>query len=140
MQNTSGILPTSSSSPPAAEPAPVGPALERCHAMAPDAPKATPKPLDVTPLEAATLLAPAEEMVPEESPAKVVVQKNKRKCWSCSSKIGLSAITCRCGFTFCNRHRYAEEHNCTFDFRRQAKRKLEEENPLVVPQKVARIN
>ncbi|KDO29970.1 hypothetical protein SPRG_05160 [Saprolegnia parasitica CBS 223.65] len=138
MQNSSGILPTSSSSTPAAEPAPVGPALERCHALTPEAPKPLAKAVEVTPLEAATALATETPQEPEK-PSKVE-QSNKRKCWSCKAKIGLSAITCRCGYTFCTRHRYAEEHNCTFDFRRQAKRKLEEENPLVVPMKVARIN
>jgi len=68
------------------------------------------------------------------------VQKNRRRCWECKVKVGLTAVKCRCDYTFCNKHRYAEEHKCTFDFKVSAKRKLEEENPRVVPLKVARIN
>jgi len=68
------------------------------------------------------------------------IQKNRRRCWECKAKVGLTAVTCRCDFTFCNKHRYAEEHSCRFNFKSAAKRKLEDENPRVVPSKVARIN
>lgn len=46
------------------------------------------------------------------------IQINKKKCWKCSKKIGLSAIMCRCNYTFCNIHRYPEEHQCSFDYRK----------------------
>lgn len=78
----------------------------------------------------------AEEKKEPEAP----VQKNRRRCWECKAKVGLTAVTCRCDYTFCNKHRYAEEHNCRFNFKASAKRKLEDENPRVVPAKVARIN
>ncbi|GMF09879.1 unnamed protein product [Phytophthora lilii] len=68
------------------------------------------------------------------------VQKNRRRCWHCKVKVGLTAVKCRCDYTFCGKHRYAEEHNCAFNFKTAGKRKLEEENPVVVPSKVARIN
>ncbi|KAL4157021.1 hypothetical protein PRNP1_006047 [Phytophthora ramorum] len=68
------------------------------------------------------------------------VQKNRRRCWECKMKVGLTAVKCRCDYTFCNKHRYAEEHKCVFNFKTAGKRKLEEENPVVVPCKVARIN
>jgi hypothetical protein len=83
-------------------------------------------------LEAAENKMPAVPMAP--------VQKNRRRCWECKVKVGLTAVKCRCDYTFCNKHRYAEEHKCSFDFKVSAKRKLEEENPRVVPLKVARIN
>ncbi|CCI49933.1 unnamed protein product [Albugo candida] len=67
------------------------------------------------------------------------IQKNRRRCWECKARIGLTAVTCHCGFKFCNLHRYAEEHNCTFNFKLATKRKLTSENPRVVPAKVARI-
>jgi len=83
----------------------------------------------------------AVKAVEVETPTiQVMAQINKRRFWECKQKISLSAVTCRCGYTFCNKHRYAEEHSCRFDFRRLAKRKLEEENPKVVPLKVIRIN
>ncbi|CAH0488278.1 unnamed protein product [Peronospora farinosa] len=68
------------------------------------------------------------------------VQKNRRRCWECKRKVGLAAVKCRCDYTFCGKHRYAEEHKCVFNFKTAGKRKLEEENPVVVPSKVARIN
>ncbi|KAF4043319.1 AN1-like Zinc finger [Phytophthora infestans] len=68
------------------------------------------------------------------------VQKNRRRCWECKVKVGLTAVKCRCDYTFCGKHRYAEEHKCAFNFKTAGKRKLEEENPVVVPSKVARIN
>jgi hypothetical protein len=42
-------------------------------------------------------------------------QSDKSKCWHCSRKCGLIGISCRCGYVFCSRHRYPEEHNCSFD-------------------------
>ncbi|KAG7378978.1 AN1-type zinc finger protein 4 [Phytophthora pseudosyringae] len=68
------------------------------------------------------------------------LQKNRRRCWQCKVKVGLTAVKCRCDYTFCGKHRYAEEHHCEFNFKTAGKRKLEEENPVVVPAKVARIN
>lgn len=44
-------------------------------------------------------------------------QKDKTKCWECLRKFGLTGFACRCGYTFCARHRYAEDHDCTFDHR-----------------------
>ncbi|KAG6614047.1 zinc finger protein a20 domain-containing [Phytophthora cinnamomi] len=88
---------------------------------------------------------PAASALKAEAPAEKKedtkpVQKNRRRCWQCKVKVGLTAVKCRCDYTFCGKHRYAEEHNCAFNFKTAGKRKLEEENPIVVPSKVARIN
>ncbi|KAL3662035.1 hypothetical protein V7S43_012842 [Phytophthora oleae] len=84
-------------------------------------------------------VAKLEEKTKEKKDTKPV-QKNRRRCWECKVKVGLTAVKCRCDYTFCGKHRYAEEHNCAFNFKTAGKRKLEEENPVVVPAKVARIN
>jgi len=91
------------------------------------------------PADISILKQEAIKLEASEVPA-VPVQKNRRRCWECKVKVGLTAVRCRCDYTFCNKHRYAEEHSCSFDFKVSAKRKLEEENPRVVPLKVARIN
>ncbi|KDO32927.1 hypothetical protein SPRG_02620 [Saprolegnia parasitica CBS 223.65] len=52
-------------------------------------------------------------------------QANKRKCWTCRSRLALAPISCKCGYTFCHSHRYPEMHNCSFDYKRDGKRKLE---------------
>lgn len=93
------------------------------------------RPMPPSPRPAAALATPKKA----EEPARPV-QKNRRRCWECRAKVGLAAVTCRCEYTFCNKHRYAEEHHCSFNFKTAGKRKLAEDNPRVVPAKVARIN
>ena len=44
-------------------------------------------------------------------------QTNKKKCFSCSKKLGLLGIECKCGYVYCNGHRLPESHDCDFDFR-----------------------
>ncbi|XP_051501434.1 AN1-type zinc finger protein 3 homolog isoform X1 [Myxocyprinus asiaticus] len=45
-------------------------------------------------------------------------QKNRKRCYRCSSKLELvqAALgSCRCGYVFCMRHRLPEQHECEFD-------------------------
>lgn len=42
-------------------------------------------------------------------------QKDTSRCYNCQKKIGLTGFQCPCGYIFCAKHRYAEEHACTFD-------------------------
>ncbi len=35
-------------------------------------------------------------------------------------------ILCKCGYTFCNKHRLPEDHECTYDHKGQAKLKDKE--------------
>lgn len=65
----------------------------------------------------------------EEAVAAVPVQKNKKRCWECKKKVGLTAIECRCGFVFCNLHRYADQHACSFDFKAADRAELARRNP-----------
>ena len=37
----------------------------------------------------------------------------------------------RCGSTFCPLHRYAEEHNCSYDYKTEGKNLLTQTNPVV---------
>mmetsp|Transcript_43626 Transcript_43626/g.102881 ORF Transcript_43626/g.102881 Transcript_43626/m.102881 type:complete len:208 (-) Transcript_43626:240-863(-) len=50
-----------------------------------------------------------------EAPADRLVQEDSTRCWTCSKKIGLTGVQCRCGYWFCSEHRYAECHDCDFD-------------------------
>lgn len=59
------------------------------------------------------------------------VQTNKTRCWTCKRKVGITGIECRCKFVFCGKHRYPDEHDCSFDFKQQHRRKLEKENQRV---------
>jgi hypothetical protein len=62
------------------------------------------------------------------------------KCQHCTKRIGLAGgIKCRCGLKFCSKHRYVDQHNCTYDYKEQAKKELEGKNPKVVAAKIEKI-
>lgn len=68
----------------------------------------------------------------QESP-QVHPQEARTRCWTCSRKVGLAAVACKCGYIFCSTHRYAEQHACTFNYRVLARRQIECENPRIWP-------
>uniref|UniRef100_A0A6B2LSH4 AN1-type domain-containing protein n=1 Tax=Arcella intermedia TaxID=1963864 RepID=A0A6B2LSH4_9EUKA len=47
---------------------------------------------------------------------------------SCNKRIGYTGYTCHCGSTFCATHRYAKEHNCTFDYKTLGRQELAKRN------------
>jgi len=59
-------------------------------------------------------------------------QKDKTKCWTCSKKCGLTGFDCRCGYVFCSKHRYAEEHDCDFDHKTRGREIIAKANPNIV--------
>nr|CAB3474364.1 unnamed protein product [Digitaria exilis] len=58
------------------------------------------------------------------------------RCPACYKKVGLTGFLCRCGKTFCGKHRYAEEHGCTFDFKGAGRDKIARANPLITGEKL----
>jgi len=66
-------------------------------------------------------------------------QLDTTRCWSCKRKVGLLGFRCRCDFTFCSKHRYSDQHNCSFDYKANHKAKLEQQNPQIVKPKVEKI-
>ncbi len=67
------------------------------------------------------------------------VQKNHSRCFSCKKKIGLTGFKCRCGYTFCGTHRYAEAHACDFDYKELGRQTLAKQNPLCMASKVQKL-
>ncbi|PSR91541.1 Zinc finger A20 and AN1 domain-containing stress-associated protein [Actinidia chinensis var. chinensis] len=65
--------------------------------------------------------------------------KVANRCSSCRKKVGLLGFRCRCGETFCGVHRYAEKHNCTFDFKTVGREAIAMANPVVRADKLERI-
>ena len=64
----------------------------------------------------------------EEPPAPK--RKKGECCAVCDMKLPMTArlhATCKCGKLFCGRHMQC--HECTFDYRAAAQRKLQEELP-----------
>ena len=46
-------------------------------------------------------------------------QKQQKRCGhsECRKKLTLTDDMCKCGFRFCSTHRFADTHNCTFDYK-----------------------
>jgi len=66
--------------------------------------------------------------------------KNKVRCFVCTKKLGLTTTyECRCGGSFCPKHRYPETHTCSFDYKTEGRRMLERNNPVVTAPKLPKI-
>ncbi|CAA9986901.1 zinc finger protein, putative [Plasmodium knowlesi strain H] len=75
----------------------------------------------------------------ESSSSNVNEAEDKNKCFFCCKRIGLLGIKCRCNHYFCSLHRYADAHNCTFDYKNYHKQQLIKNNVKVVADKVKKI-
>lgn len=64
-------------------------------------------------------------------------QCDKSRCWNCNKKIGLTGVRCRCGYVFCAAHRYAESHECDYDYKTNERKKLTRQNPVVQADKLS---
>lgn len=71
----------------------------------------------------------ASDAAPQPTVVEKPVQKNKKRCWECKKKVGLTGITCRCGYVYCSSHRYGDQHNCTFDYKAADRAELAKRNP-----------
>uniref|UniRef100_A0A2P2IJL7 Uncharacterized protein MANES_02G032000 n=1 Tax=Rhizophora mucronata TaxID=61149 RepID=A0A2P2IJL7_RHIMU len=67
------------------------------------------------------------------------VHKAANRCFTCNKKVGLTGFNCKCGSTFCGRHRYPEDHSCTLDFKEAGRSSIAKANPVVKADKVGRI-
>lgn len=56
---------------------------------------------------------------------------------NCKKKLGHISFECKCGKTFCSKHRIS--HNCDYDYQKQNKEKLIKENPLIECKKIDKI-
>lgn len=55
-----------------------------------------------------------------------------KKCSKCSKKLRISnGFKCKCDLYFCLEHRYAESHNCSFDYRTYGQLLLTRDNPII---------
>ncbi|XP_035211519.1 AN1-type zinc finger protein 6-like [Stegodyphus dumicola] len=67
-------------------------------------------------------------------------KKSYKRCSLCSKKTGLAtSYVCRCGKNFCASHRYAEVHNCSYDYKTEGRRILQLNNPVVAASKLPKI-
>jgi len=70
----------------------------------------------------------------------VVVERPKRcQHTECTKKLALSDMPCKCDKIFCQAHRYAELHTCTFDFKDESRKRLEKQLVKTVAAKLETI-
>ena len=50
-----------------------------------------------------------------------------------------AGFDCRCGNVFCALHRYADKHNCSFDYKTAGREELERKHPKVVAEKIKKL-
>ena len=61
------------------------------------------------------------------------------ECPICNKRLKLTALSCKCGRTFCNIHRLPETHNCTFDYKETGKLQITKNNPKIESKKIIKI-
>jgi len=88
-----------------------------------------------SPLIASSSTPVADPTAADDAPKK----KKKNKCTHCKVNVGILGFPCRCGGMFCATHRYANEHQCTFDYREHGQEEIRKNNPQVVGQKIQKI-
>ncbi len=57
------------------------------------------------------------EKIPVIQETKELKKSNRCPLDGCRAKIALSSFPCKCGLTFCTKHRHCEEHNCSYNFK-----------------------
>ncbi|MBN3272302.1 ZFAN4 protein, partial [Polyodon spathula] len=83
--------------------------------------------------------APTYHLPPLMAPIQTK-KKNSKHCFLCRKKTGLAtSYECRCGNNFCATHRYAETHDCTYDYKTAGRRYLQENNPIITAPKLPKI-
>lgn len=72
---------------------------------------------------------------------KIVEEKTTTQsffCALCNKKLRFSsAFACRCKKSFCVKHRFFDQHGCTFDYKHEARSILLENNPKIAPKKIS---
>ena len=75
-------------------------------------------------------------MVESEPPKNNFIIISKCNVSNCRKKLKITDMPCRCNLRFCNQHRYAEDHDCTFNYKNDYKIKLTKDNPRVEGMKI----
>jgi len=57
----------------------------------------------------------------------------------CSQKLGLTNMPCKCGESYCAKHRHSEDHACKYDYKQNQKELLSSQMVKVVGSKIDRV-
>ncbi len=63
-------------------------------------------------------------------------ETNNTRCLICNKKIKLTDIKCKCDIFYCSLHKYPEQHNCTYDYKKESRELIKKFNPKIIPNKI----
>ena len=66
------------------------------------------------------------------------IEKNKW-CYMCHMKLKMEGQLCKCGLTFCIKHRLPFDHNCDINRHLEHKERLYKQNPVVKKAKLEKL-
>ncbi|CAA0842816.1 Zinc finger A20 and AN1 domain-containing stress-associated protein 2 [Striga hermonthica] len=69
----------------------------------------------------------------------VKAKEGPNRCASCRKRVGLTGFDCKCGSLFCSAHRYADKHECPFDYRAAGRDAIAKANPIIKADKLDKI-
>lgn len=52
------------------------------------------------------------------------------RCEKCHKRLGVMEYKCKCGKLFCITHLHAEEHNCTYNYKKEGQDLLKKQNDV----------
>lgn len=90
--------------------------------------------LNSPPVEAKTIST--ETVASDAGESSEQKPKGPTRCTSCKKKVGLTGFSCRCGHIFCTAHRYADRHDCTYDFQTAGREAIAKANPVIKADKL----
>mmetsp|Transcript_16993 Transcript_16993/g.18972 ORF Transcript_16993/g.18972 Transcript_16993/m.18972 type:complete len:139 (-) Transcript_16993:42-458(-) len=76
----------------------------------------------------------------EEKEPEKPIQEKKNRCWGCNKKVGLLGFACKCSYIFCAKHRFADDHACDYDHKKEGIAELIKQNPLLAESQFEKIN
>lgn len=118
------------------------PRMPPTPALAPLPSPAVPPLAEAMPARASVPLGPSKRIAKAAAGRAALQQRasskalHKQRCHACRARVGLLGFSCKCGPTFCARHRYSDTHDCTVDHRALARAALAAANPTVVAPKL----
>ncbi|OAG31849.1 hypothetical protein NEDG_00324 [Nematocida displodere] len=63
---------------------------------------------------------------------------DKMFCKRCLVHLRITnCFSCKCSGVFCSKHRYSDEHGCTYDYQLENRLRLEKENPKILPSTIS---
>lgn len=77
-----------------------------------------------------------EEAERAEREAKRPKQEDVTRCYKCNKRVGITIIQCRCGYSFCAKHRYSVAHDCTYDYKHSGRDQLRKANQQIKADKL----